>query len=369
MIADLPPLDVSTRIPRLRGRLEEAGVDALVVTGMSNVRYLTGFSGSAGRLLVGPEQALLVTDGRYRTQSAEELAAAGVEADVEIGRPPEQQEVLVKAATAYRLLGLEEDHVSWGWKRALAGALGGQTELVATAGLVEGLRRVKDEGEVARIEAAASVADQALARVRPLMAERPTEEELALALDYEMRRLGAGDRAFETIVASGPNAGKPHARPGARRIGEGELVVMDFGAVVEGYRSDMTRTLCLGPPATGVLAAVVEVVQASQAAGLGAVSAGVGGAEVDRACREVVAAAGWAEAFVHGTGHGVGLDVHEAPALSVTSTDRLEESSVVTVEPGVYLPGHGGARIEDTVVVVAGGHRVLTRSPREVVVS
>jgi Xaa-Pro aminopeptidase len=368
MIADLPALEVAARLPRLLERLEEAGVDALLVTGMANVRYLTGFTGSAGRLLVGPNQVLLITDGRYRTQSAEQLSAAGVEAQIEVGRPPEQQVALAKAAAAYRRLGLEEVHLTWGAERALAEAVGGQVELVATAGLVEGLRRVKEEGEVARIEAAASLADQALARVRPLLAERPTEEELALALDYEVRRLGASDRAFETIVASGPNAGKPHARPGARRIGEGELVVMDFGAMVEGYRSDMTRTLCVGPPATRILAAVVEVVEASQAAGLAAVSAGVEGAEVDRACRQVVAGAGWADSFVHGTGHGVGLDIHEPPALSVTSTDRLEASSVVTVEPGVYLPGHGGARIEDTVVVTPGGHRALTRSPRDVVV-
>ncbi|MGH9063084.1 MAG: M24 family metallopeptidase [Acidimicrobiales bacterium] len=367
-LTGLPPMDVAGRLPRLRERFGDAGIDALVVTSQASIRYLTGFTGSAGMLLVGPDTALLLTDGRYRTQSAEQTAAAGVPADIEIGRPPEQREVLGKAAGAYARVGLEAEHVSWAGQQALAGALGAGPELVATTGLCEALRRVKDDGELARMQAAADVADAALAAVRPLLLGGVTEAELALALDHEMRRLGADDRAFETIVASGPNGARPHARPTGRRIGEGDLVVVDFGARVDGYCSDMTRTLCIGEPGSAVLGAVVEVVAASQAAGIGAVKAGVEAAEVDRACREVIASAGWADVFVHGTGHGVGLDVHEAPAVGVTSTDTLEGSSVVTVEPGVYLPGHGGARIEDTVVVTAEGCRALTRAGKELVV-
>ncbi|HZD67194.1 MAG TPA: aminopeptidase P family protein [Acidimicrobiales bacterium] len=367
MVPDLPPMDVAGRLPRLRARIAEAEVDALVVTALANISYLTGFTGSAGTLLVGPDEVLLLTDGRYRTQSVEQVARAGVEARIEIGRPAEQRETLAKAASSYRRLGLEADHLSWSGQRALAEAFGEGVELVPTAGVVEGLRRVKDPGEVARMEAAAAVADEALVAVRPLFDRGPSEAELAQALDHEMRRLGAEDRAFSTIVASGPNGALPHARPTDRRIGEGELVVIDFGAVVEGYCSDMTRTLCRGAPGSRLLEAVVEVVAASQAAGVAAVAAGVEAAEVDRACREVIANAGWADAFSHSTGHGVGLDVHEAPAVATTSTDILEESSVVTVEPGVYLPGHGGVRIEDTVVVCADGCRSLTRSPREVV--
>ncbi|MGH9074911.1 MAG: M24 family metallopeptidase, partial [Acidimicrobiales bacterium] len=243
-LTGLPPMDVAGRLPRLRERFGDAGIDAFVVTSQASIRYLTGFTGSAGMLLVGPDTALLLTDGRYRTQSAEQTAAAGVPADIEIGRPPEQREVLGKAAGAYARVGLEAEHVSWAGQQALAGALGAGPELVATTGLCEALRRVKDDGELARMQAAADVADAALAAVRPLLLGGVTEAELALALDHEMRRLGADDRAFETIVASGPNGARPHARPTGRRIGEGDLVVIDFGALVDGYCSDMTRTLC-----------------------------------------------------------------------------------------------------------------------------
>lgn len=373
-------MDIAGRLPRLRERLEEAGVEALLVTAPANVRYLSGFSGSAGMLLVSRRAGdLLLTDGRYRTQSAEELARAGVEAEIEIGRPPAQREALAKAVAkavagsgqagaGQGRLGLEAASVTWAAQQTLAEALSG-VELVPTTGLVESLRMVKDAGELARMEAAAAVADAALAEVLPLLAEGPTEAEVALALDHHMRRLGASASSFPTIVASGSNGAKPHARPSGRRIGEGELVVVDFGAVVEGYCSDMTRTLCLGSPSSSVLAAVVEVVAASQAAGLAAVGPGVAAADVDRACREVVAGAGWSESFPHSTGHGVGLDVHEAPAVGPTSADSLVLSSVVTVEPGVYLPGHGGARIEDTVVVTPDGCRALTRAPQELVVA
>lgn len=369
MTPELAPMDVGGRIGRLRPGMEGAGVEALLVTSLANVRYLTGFSGSAAMLLVTPGSAVLLTDGRYRTQSAEELAAAGVEAEIEIGRPAEQRVALRRAAGGLARVGLEAEHVSWAGQRLLAESLGEGVEAVPTAGLVEALRRVKDEGELARMEAAAGAADAALEAVRGLLRSGASEAELALALDHEMRRAGADDRAFPTIVASGPNAALPHASPTGRVVGEGELVVVDFGASVDGYCSDMTRTLCRGEPSSALMAAVVQVVTASQAAGAAAVAAGVEAARVDEAAREVIARAGWAESFVHGTGHGVGLDVHEAPAVSRTSTDTLEESSVVTVEPGVYMPGHGGARVEDTVVVTSGGCRALTRAPKDVVVA
>jgi Xaa-Pro aminopeptidase len=232
-------------------------------------------------------------------------------------------------------------------------------------GLVEALRRVKDPGEVDRIAAAAAIADAALAAVRPLLAQGCTEQEFSLALDTEMRRGGAQGPSFETICAAGPNAAKPHHRPSNRTIHAGEPVVVDFGAVVDGYCSDMTRTVWVGDLVDPVLRRVVEVVHASQAAGVAAAAAGVTCRAVDRACREVVKEAGWGEYFVHGTGHGVGLDVHEAPAVSATSPDTLAAGHVVTVEPGVYLPGLGGVRIEDTLVVTERGSRTLTSTPKE----
>lgn len=357
------PMDVAGRVPRLRERLGEGGCEALLVTRLGNIRYLTGFTGSAARLLVLPDELVLVTDGRYRDQAAEQLAAAGVEARIEV-TITEQQQRLTEAARGIARLGLEADDVTWAAQRRYETEGFPDAELVATEGLVEGLRLVKDDGEVARIEAAARIADDALASVRHRLAEGPTEKEFQRELDFAMLRLGADDRSFETIVGSGPNGAKPHARPTDRRIGEGDLVVLDFGALLDGYHSDMTRTVAVGEPSP-TQARMLEVVLASQAAGVEAVRAGAGGAEVDKVCRDVIAEAGWADAFMHGTGHGVGLDIHEEPRVSITSTATLAVGHVVTVEPGVYLPEHGGVRIEDTLVVTAAGNRRLTNAPKE----
>lgn len=367
--AAFAPMDVAGRLPRLRAQLDEGGCDALVVSSLTNIRYLTGFTGSAAIVLVLPDDTVLVTDGRYETQSAEQLAAAGVDVRIEIGSVPRQLEVskaLVGAAAVSRL-GLEAAHVSWARQRVLAADWFPDVTLVPTTGLVESQRRVKDDGEVDRVARAAAIADAALAAVLPLLADGPTEDAFGRALDFEMRRLGASGSSFETIVAAGPNSAKPHHRPSTRPVQRNELVVLDFGAVVDGYCSDMTRTVCVGA-ADPDLRRVFEVVRESQAAGVAAVRAGVACVEVDRACREVIAGAGWGDRFVHGTGHGVGLDIHEAPAVAATSSDTLASGHVVTVEPGVYLPGIGGARIEDTVVVTADGCWPVTTTPKDLCV-
>jgi Xaa-Pro aminopeptidase len=361
--------EVADRVGRLRGVLTDAGCDALLVTRLVNLRYLTGFTGSAGLLLVLRDDLVLTTDGRYRDQSTEQLAAAGVEARIEVGATlAAQQEALSAAARGIGRLGLEADSVTWAQQRRFEAEWFPAAELVPTEGVVEDLRRVKDAGEVARMAEAARIADEALASVRPLLADAPTERDVALGLDYEMRRLGADGSSFSTIVASGPNGAKPHARPTDRRIEPGELVVIDFGAIVDGYCSDMTRTLCVGEPAGAVERRMVEVVAESQRVGVAAVSAGVSGRAVDEACRAVIADAGWGDAFIHGTGHGVGLEIHEAPRVASTSTDTLAAGHVVTVEPGVYLADHGGVRIEDTVVVTGDGCRVLTNAPKDLVI-
>ena len=363
----LPPMEVAGRIPRLRDAMAGAGCDALLVTALTNVRYLTGFTGSAGLLLVLGDAAVFVTDGRYGEQAPEQLAAAGVDAEVEITSSG-QRELLATAVAGSPRLGLEAAHVTWSDLRSYQTDWFDGVELVPTEGLVEGLRERKDDGEVARIEAAAAIADAALAAVRPRLLDGLTERELGLELDTEMRRRGASAPSFETIVASGPNGARPHHRPGARRIAEGDLVVLDFGATVDGYRSDMTRTVVVGAP-SDTQARMLDVVLASQAAGVAAVAPGVPCAAVDEAARAVIADAGWADAFVHGTGHGVGLDIHEAPRVGSTSGATLAPGHVVTVEPGVYLPPHGGVRIEDTVVVTDEGCRPLTRSPKTTTVA
>ncbi len=365
----LPAMDVAARVDRLRPRLADAGCDALVVTNLVNICYLTGFTGSAGLLLVLGHEMVLATDGRYREQAGEQLATAGVEARVEVGGAAHQRRTIGEAGAGVERLGLEATHVTWAQQRAFADEWFPAAELVATTGVVEELRQVKDAGELARMAEAASIADRALDAVKVRLAAMGpdaslSEQEVALALEVEMRHLGASGSAFPTIVASGPNGAKPHALPTSRPIGRGEMVVIDFGATVDGYRSDMTRTLCLGPPATETLARMFEVVSDAQRAGVATVSAGRPASDVDAACRAVIDDAGWGTAFVHGTGHGVGLDIHEAPAVAATSSDTLAVGHVVTVEPGVYVPSQGGVRIEDTVVVTDGGCLPLTLSPK-----
>ena len=358
-------MQVSSRLDRLRPGLVDA--DGLLVTSITNVRYLTGFTGSAGMLFVLPDELVFLTDGRYGTQAAAELAAAGVAARIVVARmadQAEQAQQIVEAAAIDRL-GLEAAHVSWARQRAFAADWFPGVELLPTIDLVETLRRVKDAGELARLAEAARIADVALDHVRPQLASGLTEQAFGRALDFEMRQLGASGPSFETIVASGPNGAMPHHRPGSRLIESGEPVVLDFGARFDGYCSDMTRTVWVGTLAAAELRRAVDVVLESQAAGVAAVGPGVDCAEVDKVCREVIAAAGWGDRFVHGTGHGVGLDVHEAPSVAATSADTLQVGHVVTVEPGVYLPGLGGVRIEDTVVVTEDGCRPLTSTPKD----
>jgi Xaa-Pro aminopeptidase len=380
----MAPLEVAGRLDRVRNLFDDAGpdgepIDALLVTTPANIRWLSGFTGSAGLLLVTRDRATLATDGRYRTQAQEQLEAVGVGAAIErcIGGVQAQRDGLVAVASGTGSVGLEADHVTWAAQRSW-GELFADRALTPTRGLVEALRTVKDPGEVARMERAAAIADGALGDVLPLLGAAArsaggsggplTEAHFAAALDHAMRERGAEDSAFETIVASGENSAKPHARPGARPIRAGDPVVVDFGAVFDGYRSDMTRTFCIGGPPSGELATVFEVVAESQRLGVDAVRPGVAAGAVDDVCRQVIAGAGWGDRFEHGTGHGVGLDIHESPSVGPGATAILEAGTVVTVEPGVYLPATGGVRIEDTLVVTDNGSRPLTMFPKEVAV-
>lgn len=372
-LSDCAPMETAQRIGRLRALMSEQGHSSLLVSNASNLRYLTGFTGSSGAVLVSNDEALFVTDGRYTTQSHEQLEAAGVSAEISIiTGEPVLAALGIAVERGWGTVALESEAITWAQQLAAAKRFGeaGQSadSLVPTSGLLESLRIVKDQGEVDRIECAAGIADAALGAVLGLLDSRPTEREFAMALDAKIRALGAEGNSFETIVASGPNGALPHARPTSRRISDGDLVVVDFGALVDGYCSDMTRTIRVGSLSADCQA-MYDMVIESQQAGVDAVVAGATAAQVDSACRDVLSRHGWAEYFTHGTGHGVGIDIHEAPRIAATSDATLEPGFIVTVEPGVYRLPFGGVRIEDTLVVTSEGSRALTKAPKQLVVA
>jgi Xaa-Pro aminopeptidase len=340
---------------RLEQLLAERELDRMLVTDLTNVRYLTGFTGTNGACVCGPGVRLFFTDFRYT-----ERAAAEVE-----GWEPITVEGDWLGAIAERLqgrAGFEDDQMSVRVLAKLKEKLAEGVEPVAAGGMVERLRRVKDEVELAAIEAASELADEVwLWSVERGFAGR-SERDVARAAEARIRELG-GDPSFPAIVAAGPNGALPHAEPAEREIGRGELVVFDMGAKLDGYCSDGTRTYATGEPGEEARG-VYEVVREAQAAALGAIAAGVGGEAVDAVARKAIDAAGHGERFGHGLGHGVGLEVHEAPRLSLRSEDVLAAGEVVTVEPGIYLPGRRGVRIEDLVVVTADGHRNLSGLPK-----
>ena len=344
----------------LRRLLRERELDALLVTNLLNVRYLTGFTGSNGALLVAADDgAVFCTDGRYETSSASQVP------DVErvIGRDCG----LALAARGKGRIGFESDYVTVDGLADLTE--GAEAQLTRAPGLVAELRVVKDETEIEALRMACAAADRALASLIEHGGLRPgrTEREVARALDDGLRDQGAEGPSFATIVASGEHSAIPHHEPTDAPLRVGDLVKMDFGALVDGYHSDMTRTVVLGRPADWQ-AEMYELVAASQRAGSAALRPGTALADVDDAARSVIEAAGRGEQFMHGLGHGVGLEIHEAPALHKAGAGTLAAGMAVTVEPGVYVPGRGGVRIEDTLVVREGAPELLTLTTKELVV-
>jgi Xaa-Pro aminopeptidase len=346
----------------VRERLVETSVDAFAVTDPVSIRWLTGFTGSNGSVAILPDTMVLVTDGRYRGRAAEELGAAGVEAEIAVGyTAAEQQEAFVAAFAGARSVGTATRSVTHAAWELLAADL----PLVAVDGIVEDARRSKDPGELARIAEACRCADAALADVAPRLGEGLTEADVRTELEYLMRRHGADGPSYDTIVASGPeHAARPHHGVSRRPIGEGDTVVIDVGALVDGYHSDMTRSYVIGEPTREQLELYAFLLEV-QLAGLGAVGSGVRARDVDATCRSMVVEAGRGEWFLHSTGHGVGLQIHEEPFESVVSTATLRAGDVVTVEPGLYRVGFGGFRIEDLVEVTDTGCRILTTSPKD----
>jgi Xaa-Pro aminopeptidase len=344
----------------------------MLVTDLVNVRYLSGFTGSNAALLVFADDrgAVLATDGRYRTQAAQQAPDVEVAIERACGRY-----LAGRAATdGVRRLGFESHVVTVDAYAALAGALAeGSTELVRASQTVEALREIKDAGEVALLRLACEAADAALTDLVALGGLRPgrTEREVGRQLEALMLDHGADAVSFETIVATGTNSAIPHHRPTDAELAAGDFVKIDFGALVGGYHSDMTRTFVLGKAADWQLE-IYDLVSAAQRAGRHALEAGATLADIDGAARGVIADAGHGDHFGHGLGHGVGLQIHEAPGINATAAGTLLPGSVVTVEPGVYLPDRGGVRIEDTLVVAGGtpGHapELLTRFPKELAI-
>lgn len=354
-------MDHALRRRRLADQLGD--LDGLFVTRLSNVRYLSGFTGSNGQLLVARDGAILFTDGRYREQVRHECA--DLEAVIYLdGRPPVFGDPTSRFGV--RRLGFEGAFLTWSeWNRLSEEAAAAGIELVGRRGDVEGLRRIKDAEEVRLLRAAQEVTDAAFERVvLPGLREGMTERELAWDLERAMREGGAEGLAFTSIIAFGENAAEPHHHPTDRALRRGDVVKCDFGALVDGYHADMTRTIAFGTPSPR-LTELRDLVFRAQEAGIAALRPGVTLREVDAASRSVIAEAGLADAFPHGLGHGVGLDIHEDPFIRWDSDVTIGEGSVVTIEPGVYIPGLGGVRIEDSVEVTADGGRPLPRSDKE----
>ena len=355
---------MSSAADRLTERLPDAGIDVLLVTNLVNVRYLTGYTGSNGIALVGAATRTFITDFRYVEQAANEV-------DPTFDRRRSAQrltEGLEEALPEGELrLGFEAAHMSVSEHAQLRELLPSRIELVATSGLVEELRAVKQPDEVAAIRAAAALADEAFAQLVAGGLTGHTERELALTLEYEMRRRGAEHPSFDPIVAAGAHGALPHARPRDEAVPAGELVVIDWGAQVDGYCSDCTRTLATGAIG-GAAKEIYQLVLDAQLAALDEVKPGAVGRDVDSVPRAAITAGGHGEHFGHGLGHGVGLEVHEAPRLAQPSEAVLAPGNVVTVEPGIYIPGHYGVRIEDLVVVTGDGCDILTSIPKDLTV-
>jgi Xaa-Pro aminopeptidase len=338
-------------------------VDALLVTDLVNVRYLTGFTGSNGMAVVGPDVRRFITDFRYVEQAQAQVEGYDVE------QAPQDFNAALKDGWPdgpFRL-GFEDDHVTVRRHVRLRELLPDRVELVPAGGAVEALRAVKDSGEIARIRAAAELADAVYGMLHEQGLVGRTERDVALAIENEMRRLGAEGPSFDSIVASSERGALPHAEPADLPIARGTLVTLDIGARLDGYCSDCTRTWATGDLPDD-LAEAYALVRRAQEAALAAVRPGPSGREVDAVARDIITDAGHGEHFGHGLGHGVGMEIHEAPRLARSAEAALVAGNVVTVEPGVYLPGRGGVRIEDLVVVTEDGHSVLSGTTKDLVV-
>ena len=355
-------MDHQLRRSALYGRLATLEVDALLVSHLPNVRYLSGFTGSNGQALVGAAETVFLTDGRYRERSAREVPDLERITYLEGLEGPLAE---VCARMGVTRLGFEANALTVHQHERLRSKLPG-VELIALADEVGRQRWVKDPEEIAHLRAAQGATDRAFEAILEYLAIGLTERAVGLELERLLRRDGADGLAFEPIVAFGENAAEPHHEPTHRLLEEGDVIKLDFGALWEGYHADMTRTIAFGSPASE-LRKIHDVVREAQQAGIDAVATGVAGVFVDEVARAVIRDAGYGDQFLHGLGHGVGLEIHEGPRLGRGFDHELPAGAVVTIEPGIYLPGLGGVRIEDMVEVTHDGCSVLGTSTRDLI--
>jgi Xaa-Pro aminopeptidase len=361
-------MDYKARKTSLQSVLKANRADALLVTHLPNIRYLCGFTGSAGGLLISEDKCVLFSDGRYKEQARVEVTGSRV--IISRKSPLVAAGEWLKAnaeSRAVKILGLEGQHLTIAARRQLHNCLGSHVRLREAPAVVEQARMIKDADEISRLRAAVQLGSNlfgvALKAIRP----GAKETEVAAEVEYAARRAGAEGMSFETIIASGPRSALPHGRASASEIPDNGFTVCDFGIILAGYCSDMTRTVHVGKPSADAENMYQAVLQAQQAA-IAAVRSGVTAGEVDAAPREVLQKARLGRYFTHSTGHGVGLEIHEAPRVAAGQTDVLRPGMVITVEPGVYIPGVGGVRIEDMVVVTESGCEVLTPTSKELII-
>ncbi|MGH9603622.1 MAG: M24 family metallopeptidase [Terriglobales bacterium] len=357
-------MDYRSRQQRFLELLEQRKLDAFLVTHLANVRYLCGFSGSSGVLATSGGRSAFFTDGRYTAQAREQ--ATGLAVKIVRGNPLAAAAAWLKAGRARRL-GVEAEHVTLAQRESIRGFLPSRMRLAPESGLVERLRAIKDGDEVACIREAINLASGLFPPILKRIRAGRREIEVAAELEFAARRAGASAMSFETIVASGRRSALPHGVASSQAIARKGFIVLDFGVILAGYCSDMTRTVHMGRPGAWARGAYKAVLEAQRAA-LAAVGPGVAVGEVDGAARKVLVKAGLGRYFTHSTGHGVGLEIHEAPRIAKGLRDPLQPGMVITIEPGIYIPEKGGVRIEDMVLVTGKGCQVLTPTPKELIV-
>ena len=363
--------DWSGRLRKVRDCVHELKLGTLVVSAPVHLRYLTGFTGSLGLLLLSNDRTELLLDGRYEGPTREAIARGDVSPVTVRGFSGSLTAAFAAAISDFPAgdLGFEADRVTVATLRAWEAAVPGR-RFTPTFQLIEQLRVVKDDSEIIAIRRACRLLSSVAERLRDWVAEGRSERQVAADIDAAMMRAGFDQPAFQTIVASGPNSAHPHARPTDRQLRKGDLVVLDFGGVLDGYCGDLTRMASVGQVQANART-LVDAVRAAQDSALAAVRAGAFASEIDRAARDVLGTHGLGDAFLHATGHGLGLELHEAPRLGRAGADRavrLEAGMVCTIEPGAYIEGLGGVRMEDDVVVTPEGCEVLTTAPRELLV-